>query len=189
VFSSVALIFHIRTIIVSTFKKKGISPIVVLSFVFYVVYLAPFLLVSVYDRYLLPLFPIAIVFLGINSQKVPQKIYQYFAFGFLGLLTWFSVCATHDYLSWNRTRWNALNELVDSGIPKNQIQGGVEYITWNFFSEDQEKWWKNVTPVYTLVFKPKEGDKVIKEYTYSRWLLGKGELYLVYDKSMDKDVK
>ncbi len=181
VFSSVALLFHIREMIVSTFKKKRVSPIVVLSFVFYVVYLTPFLLVSVYDRYLLPLFPIAIVFLGANSPKVPQKIYQYFAFSFLGLLTWFSVSATHDYLSWNRVRWNALNELADSGIPKNHINGGVEYVTWNFFSEEKEKWWESVTPIYKLVFKPSENDEIIKEYSYSRWLPGDGVIFLVED--------
>jgi hypothetical protein len=181
VFSSVALLLNIRTIVLSTFKKKEIWPIVVLSFVFYVVYLTPFLIVGVYDRYLLPLFPIAIVFLGTNSQKVPQKMYQYFAFGFLGLLTWFSVAATHDYLSWNRTRWNALHELVDSGIPKSHINGGVEYVTWNFFSEEKEKWWESVTPIYKLVFKPNKDEQVIKEYSYSRWLPGDGVIYLVED--------
>ena len=185
VFSSVALLFHIREIVVRVFKKKEVNPIVILSFVFYVVYLTPFLLVSVYDRYLLPLFPIAIVFLGAGSQKVPCKLYQYFAFGFLGLITWFSVAATHDYLSWNRVRWNALNELIDSGVPKNQINGGVEYVTWNFFSEDIEKWWEGVTPIYTLVFNSKTGEKIIKAYTYSRWLPGDGKIYVMYNSSLD----
>jgi hypothetical protein len=179
VFSSVTLLFHIRLLVISVVKKRKVTSLKILSFVFYLVYLTPFLIVGVYDRYLLPLFPIAIVFLAANSTKVPQKMYQYFAFGFLGLLTWFSVAATHDYLSWNRVRWNALNELVASGIPKNEIQGGVEYVTWNFFSEEKEKWWENVTPVYTLVFEPSDNQKVINEYTYSRWLPGEGVIYLV----------
>ncbi|WAC03789.1 glycosyltransferase family 39 protein [Lacinutrix neustonica] len=114
VFSSIALLFHIRGMVVSVFNKITISPIVLLSFVFFTVYLTPFLLVGVYDRYLLPLFPIAIVFLAANSQEIPKLWYQYMAFGFLGALTWFSVCATHDYLSWNRVRWNAINGLMDS---------------------------------------------------------------------------
>ena len=147
----------------------------------------PFLIVGVYDRYLLPLFPIAIVFLGANYQTIPKKTTQYFAYGFLGLLTWFSVCATHDYLSWNRVRWNALNELVASGIPKNQIQGGVEYVTWNFFSEEEDKWWESVTPVYTLVFEPSSTDTVIKEYRYSRSLFGDGVMYLVFDEDVLKN--
>lgn len=179
VFSSVALLFHIRQIVVLVFKKQQVNSLVVLSFVFYVVYLTPFLIVGVYDRYLLPLFPIAIVFLGANSANIPKKKYQYVAFGFLILMTWFSVCAVHDHLSWNRARWKALDELVDSGIPKNQIQGGVEYVTWNFFSEAKEKWWESVTPTYTLVFKPTDGQKVVKKYQYDRWLFGDGVMYLV----------
>jgi len=186
VFSSVTLLFHSRTMIFSIFKKRKVSPIVILSFVFFVVYLAPFLIVGVYDRYLLPLFPIAIIFLGAHSQKVPKKMGQYFAFGFLGLLTWFSVCAVHDHLSWNRVRWNALHEVLDSGIPKNHINGGVEYVTTYFFSEEKEKWWESVTPIYKLVFKPSENDQIIKEYNYSRWLPGKGELYFVKDLEVEE---
>jgi len=186
VFSSVALIFHIRMLVISVFKKRKISSLNILSFVFYVVYLTPFLIVGVYDRYLLPLFPIAIVFLASNSTKVPKKRYQYVTYSFLGLITLFSVCATHDYLSWNRTRWNALNELVDSGVPKNEIQGGVEYVTWNFFSEEKEKWWESVTPKYTLVFKPSETDEVVKQYEYSRWLPGDGVMFLVVGGEFEK---
>ncbi|MCH2195256.1 glycosyltransferase family 39 protein [Kordia sp.] len=182
IFSSVALIFHIREMVFSMFKKKKVDSLVVLSFVFFLVYLTPFLIVGVYDRYLLPLFPIAIVFLGVNSPKVPQKIYQYCTYGFLGLLTWFSVSAVHDHLSWNRIRWEVLNKLTET-IPKNRIQGGVEYVTWNFFSEEQEKWWENVNEKYTLVFKPNEHQQVVEKYEYSRWLPGKGEMYLVTAKN------
>ncbi|WP_046756407.1 glycosyltransferase family 39 protein [Kordia jejudonensis] len=179
VFSSVTLMFHIKRLIFSVLKRKNVSSIVVFAFVFSVVYLTPFLIVGVYDRYLLPLFPIIIVFLGTNAAvKVPKKVYQYLTYTCIGIFTLFSVCAVHDHLSWNRLRWNVLNELTET-IPKNQIQGGVEYVTWNFFSEDQEKWWENVTPVYTLVFKPAEDQKVLQEYTYSRWLPGKGVMYLV----------
>ncbi len=181
VFSSVSLVFRIKRLVTAVFTKTKVSVIVVLAFVFTLVYLTPFLIVGVYDRYLLPLFPIAIVFLGTNTtSQMPSKVYQYIAYGCIGLFTLFSVCAVHDHLSWNRTRWNALNELTET-IPKNQIQGGVEYVTWNFFSEDQEKWWENVTPVYTLVFKPADNQKVVKEYGYTRWLPGDGVLYLVVD--------
>ncbi|WP_044400348.1 glycosyltransferase family 39 protein [Lacinutrix sp. Hel_I_90] len=188
VFSSVALLFHIRVMVVSVFNKTVVSPIVLLSFVFFTVYLTPFLLVGVYDRYLLPLFPIAIVFLAANSNKIPKQRYQYVAFAFLGALTWFSVCATHDYLSWNRVRWDALNELMASGISENHINGGVEFVTTYHFSEEQEKWWENVTPIYSLVFKPNKVDQVIKAYEYSRWLPGKGEMYLMFNEGLAKKV-
>ncbi|WP_430410404.1 glycosyltransferase family 39 protein [Kordia sp.] len=180
VFSSVTLVFHSKRLAVAVFKKTTVYPLVVLAFVFSVVYLTPFLIVGVYDRYLLPLFPISIILLGTNaSVKVPKKIYQYIAYGCIGLFTLFSVCAVHDHLSWNRVRWKAIQEALDSGIPKNHINGGVEYVTWNFFSEDKEKWWESVKPVYFLVFKPADNQKVIKEYTYERWLPGDGVLFFV----------
>lgn len=181
VFSSVTLIAHIRRLFFVTYKKIKVSSLVVFAFIFSIVYLAPFLIVGVYDRYLLPLFPIVIVFLGTNSSIKPTKRLQYITYGYIALFTLFSVCAVHDHLSWNRVRWQALDELTET-IPKNQIQGGVEYVTWNFFSEDQEKWWENVTPVYTLVFKPSKDQKIIQEYTYDRWLPGKGVMYLVAEK-------
>ncbi|WP_046743954.1 glycosyltransferase family 39 protein [Kordia zhangzhouensis] len=178
IISSVTFIFQIRRIIVSVFKKEKIDSLVVLSFVFFVVYLTPFLIVGVYDRYLLPLLPISIIFLGTNLQLLPKRWSKYVSYGFLGILAWFSISAVHDHLAWNRVRWQVLNELTET-VPKNQIQGGVEYVTWNFFSEDQNKWWEQVIPVYTLVFKPNKNQKVIEKYTYNRWLPGEGVMYLV----------
>jgi hypothetical protein len=189
VFSSVVLLFRLKELVFSVVKKKVISPIAVLSFVFCVIYLSPFLLVGVYDRYLLPLFPVTIVFLGAGIQKIPQKTHQYLSIAFLGLLLLFSVCATHDYLSWNRVRWVALNELTDSGVSKNHINGGVEFVTWYHFSEEKEKWWESVTPIYTLVFKPQKNKKIKSEYNYSRWLPGKGKIYVLYNGSLDNGMK
>ncbi|MDN3664284.1 glycosyltransferase family 39 protein [Algibacter miyuki] len=189
VFSSVALIFNLRQFIIALFNKKIISHEVVLSVMFFVVYLTPFLIVGVYDRYLLPLFPMAIVLLGANSKKNPKEMFQYCAFGFLGVLTWFSVSATHDYLSWNRVRWEALNELTDSGVSKEHIQGGAEFVTWYHFSEERERWWEIVTPVYTLVFQHEKKDQVIKTYHYRRWLPGNGDMYMIFNSVLAEEIK
>jgi hypothetical protein len=129
----------------------------------------------------------ALVLLLANTTLVQTKSVKYFSIFFLVLISWFSIAATHDYLSWNRVRWLIINELQESGVSNNKIQGGIEHTTWYFFSENKQKWWEDCIPVYALVFKPKNKDLIIKEYKYSRWLPGKGNLYLIYDEKLDKN--
>ncbi|WP_237274905.1 glycosyltransferase family 39 protein [Tenacibaculum ovolyticum] len=189
VFSSVTLVLHAKKMVTSIFLKKNISPLVVLSFVFFIVYLSPFLVVGLYDRYLLPLFPIIIVFLGANYKQKPTRIFKSISLTFLGLLSIFSVLATHDYLSWNRVRWKIVDELVAKEVPKNHIHGGGEYTAWYFFSGKDEKWWENIKPVYSLVFHVKPNESVFKEYSYSRWFPGKPVIYLIYNEDLDKKLQ
>jgi len=189
VFSSAALWLKARIMVLAVFSKKAISPMVIFAFVFLVVYLSPFLIVGVYDRYLLPLFPVTIVFLFADKKLDISRISKYFAMFFLGALTWFSVFATHDYLSWNRVRWEVLEGLQEKGVSVNHIQGGVEFTTWHHFSETQDAWWENVIPVYTLVFNPKKEDVIVGEYSYSKWLSGKGKIYVIYDASLDPSLQ
>ena len=157
------------------------------ALVFIVVYLTPFLIVGVYDRYLLPLFPMVILFvLDASSRYSFTKRNKIYTLIFTASLIWFSVCATHDYLSWNRTRWQVLNDLtINQKISKNKINGGAEFITWYHFSEEKEKWWESVTPVYVLTVDVLPNDNVVKTFHYSRWLPGKGELFLVYNKHLE----
>ncbi|MFT5213751.1 MAG: hypothetical protein ACI9WV_001475 [Patiriisocius sp.] len=95
VFSSVTLIFHAKKMITSVFFKKNISPLVVLSFVFFIVYLSPFLVIGLYDRYLLPIFPIVVVFLGANYKQEPKRVCKNISLIFLGLLSLF-FCVSHS---------------------------------------------------------------------------------------------
>ena len=44
----------------------------------------------------------------------------------------FSIGATRDYLSWNRTRWEAYEWLrSEQGVPRMQIDGGFEINEWS----------------------------------------------------------
>ncbi len=129
------------------------------------------------------------MFLIANNKIELTQVFRYITIGFLVLMTSFSVCATHDYLSWNRVRWQALHKLAEAEIPTYKIQGGAEFVMWHHFSETEEKWWKNIKPVYTLVFKPKPIDTIIDTYTYSKWLPGDGVIYVTYDEFLDKDLQ
>ena len=61
----------------------------------------------------------------------------------LAIYALFSVAATHDYLAWNRIRWNALQELIrEAKIPFDRIQGGFEFYGWYRFDKNSVmEWW------------------------------------------------
>jgi hypothetical protein len=141
-----------------------------------VIYVSPFLLVGIYDRYLICLIPFVLVLLldKLNSKTMFSR----FSFVFIGLLAVFSIFATHDYLSWNRVRWTVLNDLKETGVPLYQIQGGAEFSTWNMFDENDLEWYKKISGEYKLTFSPQENHSVISQHTYSRWMPGENVLYL-----------
>ena len=61
-----------------------------------------------------------------------NKITTVLAVSALLLLAAFSITATHDYLSWNRARWQALDYLTEEkNIPPNRIDGGFEFNGWH----------------------------------------------------------
>jgi hypothetical protein len=47
----------------------------------------------------------------------------------LGLvpLAFYSILGTKDYINWNDVRWKMTNELLEEGIPPNEIEGGYEW--------------------------------------------------------------
>jgi len=64
------------------------------------------------------------------------------------LMAIFSIISTHDYLAWNRARWQALHDLtVKENIPTTHIDGGFEFGGWYNFHEievemdTQKSWW------------------------------------------------
>ncbi|WP_034061040.1 glycosyltransferase family 39 protein [Lacinutrix jangbogonensis] len=166
-------------------QKVESNSIQTFTLVFAIVYVFPFLLVGVYDRYLLILYPLTIVFVLNNFKQNINTKNKIYAVPFLGLLMWFSVSATHDYLSWNRARWEVLNTLIDKGVPTHKIYGGVEFITWYHYSDENKRFWEEVKPVYALVANKTINYNIVQTIKYSRWLPGKGELYLIYNKHLD----
>lgn len=149
------------------------------------VYIFPFLIVGVYDRYLLFLYPLVLIVV-LHDYTLTLNVFKKGILTFsIALLAYFSVAATHDYLSWNRARWQVLNQLTSTGVPTSKIYGGAEFITWYHFSNENKKFWEEVTPVYALVAEVEPEYKVVKQVSYSRWLPGKGNLYLIYNKHLD----
>lgn len=96
----------------------------------------------------------------------------------------FAVGATHDYLAWNRERWDAARDLLRRGIPAEQINGGFEFNGWYRFDEEhleeslQSAWSRG--DGYMLAFGPVNGYEELRRYHYSRWMPpGRGRIVVL----------
>jgi hypothetical protein len=97
----------------------------------YIVMLLPRALYAmVYDRYLLGLMPLAIIFLIWLYQRVTKNDMPAICFLMLGAFGLFSIAGTHDWFALNRARILAVEEIHATGVPKTAIQGAFEYDGW-----------------------------------------------------------
>ncbi len=162
----------------SGFTKSGSLGLVYLVGFFQLVFLM--LILTVFDRYLLPIFFPIIVLLLVFFNRT------FFSFRLavilVALMAVFSVAGTQDYLSWNRARNEAIGGLLAQGIQADKIDGGFEHAAWNFyeFTKANPKvnnakpydpgWIRDYFPVidseYVVSFSPLERYSVLKEYSY-----------------------
>ena len=130
---------------------------------------SPVLLVGFQERYVIPLVPFALVALtaacgGLNLRTCTrQMIAGAIAFSAFGTL---AVLYAHDFLAWNRTRWDAVNFLIyDNAIDPARIDGGLSVNGWYLFQRDDRlrtafiNWqtnqtstafWRNTTAEYLI---------------------------------------
>lgn len=141
---------------------------------------------SYFDRYIIPL-P-GILSLIIISRKIQYSSAQkYLAIGLLAAMAYFSISATHDYLSWNRARWQAGNYLLhDLNISPQEIDGGFEFNAWheagpfNPISKEGKSWWFVTDDHYVISFGPIEGFSKYKSYYYPQYLsLNKDSIFIL----------
>jgi hypothetical protein len=97
----------------------------------YIVMLLPRgLYALLYDRYLLGLMPLGIIFLIRLYQQVIGANLPAISFVMLGAFGSFSIASTHDWFALNRARIVAVEEVRATGVPKTAIQGAFEYDGW-----------------------------------------------------------
>ncbi|MDP9051145.1 MAG: glycosyltransferase family 39 protein [Acidobacteriota bacterium] len=107
------------------------STLVVLLAPFSVIYL--FLLVTriyLWDRYLLPLLPVVLIFLlRFFQEKLARRLHGVTLAALL-MFAIFDTAALHDYFSQGRARLQAASQLQALGVPRREINAGFEYIGW-----------------------------------------------------------
>jgi uncharacterized membrane protein len=162
-----------------------------------IVYCLPtFLVQDFFDRYLLiPILACSILIQSKIHFLIKLNRFRFviitLMFTVMGLLT---TATTHDYLSWNRARWVALNDLVyKTGVSPTRIDGGFEFNGMYLYSHDTEKmhgkkgWWvvdNEYLIAYTLGIETEaEGYKVLSIYPVLSYLpFSPKNIYVLYRK-------
>jgi hypothetical protein len=97
----------------------------------YLGFLLPRALYSfIYDRYLLGLLPVAIIFLLLLYQRWVGERLPTIAIATLTLFALYATAGTHDWFALNRARAAAVAQIQASGVPITSIQGGFDYDGW-----------------------------------------------------------
>lgn len=145
---------------------------------------------SYFDRYIIPL--LGILSLLILSRKAQYSGAQkYLSISLLAIMAFFSISATHDYLSWNRARWQAGNYLLNElHISKTEIDGGFEFNAWheagpfNPISKEGKSWWFVTNDTYVISFGPIEGFNKYRSYYYPQYLSFNKDSIFILKKNM-----
>jgi hypothetical protein len=132
-----------------------------------------------FDRYLLPLIPVTAAALvcrpGYNWQP-GLAAWRMAPCGFvLAMYAVYGLFVTHDYLAWNRARWQATDLLLASGVPASRIDGGYEFNGWYLYETgyqeqpDKSYWWV-MYDTYLITSGDVPGYVALKKIHFSRWL-------------------
>jgi 4-amino-4-deoxy-L-arabinose transferase-like glycosyltransferase len=89
----------------------------------------------------------------------------------------FCVAGTHDYMEWNRVRWDMGRSLLKGGIDPLTIDGGFEFNAWNNYDTFAARgsiakvyhWWYD-RPDYIISMTPQEGYEVRQTREYFSWV-------------------
>lgn len=135
-----------------------------------------------FDRYLLIYLPILaalFILLGSESESLSRVRYA----GVVGVMCVFAVfgsLATHDYISWNRVRWEVVEDLNGrQGVSPNKVDGGYEVngtLMFDFgLTTDQKKsWWWVEDDQYVIAFGPMPGYEVVEKRTFPNYFYSDG---------------
>lgn len=150
---SLELHCRLRSLHASRTDKASWHQVVWLLLPFSVVYMGALILQAaskgpLFDRYLLPLQAVAIIFLLGHSkalvgpiaaeEKPGLGIGQFPVISQLALLAfgYYAVAGTHDWFAVNRARLQAAEQVCRAGVPRTAIQAGLEYDGWTQLEVD-----------------------------------------------------
>ena len=130
-----------------------------------------------FDRYYFTLLPFIIFIIFPKENLIISKWWKIAASLFLGVLVFFSIGATKDYLEWNRSRWEAIDYVVkDLKVPLRDFNGGFEYNGWyeqdifDYPAWESQDWWLAKVEKYNLSFSPRCGYEIVKSFPHQQFI-------------------
>jgi hypothetical protein len=121
---------------------------------------------GLFDRYiLLPAFLGCILLIKYLDIKIRLlHIFTLLAFAY------FSIVATKDYFSYNKTNQKMVNYLTQTmNVEPKNIHAGIEYIMWNFYDTDGWELLNKCEQEYYISFGDVKNYHKLKEFTYQRY--------------------
>jgi hypothetical protein len=177
----VSFIVHFLGSQIPRYVEKRVKPedaAVIFLLATIVIYLIPVMMISWFDRYLVPLVP-----LGLASISGLMRYYSMVGFAkstmgarcvavaVLGVTGFLTVAGSRDYFSWNRIRWETINELVSRDrVNIEDIDGGFEFNLMRAFSENFElipdRQTAGETERFSIAFGDVPGYSTVKKLPY-----------------------
>jgi len=143
------------------------------------IYMLPLLIAGFFDRYLVPAIPFLAAAIASSSAQPPRTctgVRPFVAAVLIGVFFVFAICGTRDYLAWNRVRWVALDDLMESRRAEPEdIDGGFEFNELHRHDphhnlEPEKSQCRVKRDTYMIAFGRIPGYTVIKEYSYRHWM-------------------
>jgi Dolichyl-phosphate-mannose-protein mannosyltransferase len=141
-----------------------------------------------YDRYFLFLLPLVMILALVQPEtsKKPKILWTSIACALTLAYGIFSVASTHDYLAWNRVRWDALHQGLAEGrfTPKN-MDGGFEFGGWysydsKYKAQPGKSWWWVDRDDFAVAFGPIGGYQIYERHPFERWMpIGVNEVLIL----------
>jgi hypothetical protein len=158
------------SLVIIYLKRLKDSLLLILTMIFLA---APMLLfVAFYDRYFLFLIPLSLplILTELKDFKYTKQILVVSIIIF-GVWSWYG---TYDYLAWNTARWEGIDYLLDSGVPQEEIDGGLEYDA-RFFEKCTDRsaavrwhgWGFSISDKYVISFSHLDGYETLKTINYN----------------------
>lgn len=90
---------------------------------------------------------------------------------------WFSITATHDYLAWNRVRWDLGESLLQQKVDPLTLSAGFEFNAWHNYDTFRARgnvgkiyyWWYDKRD-YLIAMSPEPGYRILRKKEYFSWL-------------------
>jgi hypothetical protein len=172
-------------------SRRSMGPIVALSACF-VLSTTPLWFVQTFDRYYLwPFVLLLALWTCLHAAAPPDAAaarppWTAAAAVLLAGLALFDVVALHDYFSFSRARWAAVDALRDAGVSVDDIDGGFEvngllsYHPERPFDESHPWYGSKTHPAALLSLGPVEGYAVVATHGFARWMPpGTGIVYVL----------
>lgn len=190
---AVAIIFRIGSSGIQNYKllKSGLkSELIDTTFLLSLASLY-FLIIGItgfLDRYLIWLLPLlmCIMLAQKRHDHLRNRVFSTsISLAIIFIVGFFAIGSTHDYLAWNRTRWQAVTDLQQQGISYTNIDGGFEFNGWYSYDagyqmDTSKSWWWVENDDFVISFGPLPNYVEIKKYPFERWIPpGDGSIFVL----------